>query len=59
MQRRPEPSLKLQVYLPASLRHEIEAAAEVAGQTLSTWVERALASHIKSTNVGSRSGTTW
>ncbi len=47
MQRRPEPSLKLQVYLPASLKHEIEHEAEEAGQTLSTWVERVIASHIK------------
>ena len=32
MQRRSEPALKLQVYLPASLKHEIERAAEARGQ---------------------------
>jgi predicted HicB family RNase H-like nuclease len=47
MQRRPEPSLKLQVYLPASLRQQIEHEAADAGQSLSTYVERALVAHIK------------
>jgi uncharacterized protein (DUF1778 family) len=42
MHRLTEPSLKLQVYLPASLKQEIEAAAELAGQTLSTFVTRTL-----------------
>ncbi len=42
MQRRPEPSAKLQVYIPQSLRNDVEAAAENAGQTLSKFVTRTL-----------------
>ncbi len=42
MQRRSEPALKLQVYLPASLKQEIERSADDAGQTLSKFVARAL-----------------
>jgi hypothetical protein len=34
------------VYLPAQLKLTITHKAEEAGQTLSIWVERALASHI-------------
>jgi hypothetical protein len=42
-----EPKIPLTVYLPAALRREVEHEAADAGQTLSTYVERALASHIK------------
>jgi hypothetical protein len=37
-----EPTLKLQVYIPASLRRDIQAAAIAAGQTLSMFVARTL-----------------
>jgi hypothetical protein len=42
MHRLTEPTMKLQVYVPASLRRDVEAAAEAAGQTLSTFVTRTL-----------------
>lgn len=42
MQRLIEPATKLQVYVPESLRRDIEVAAAEAGQTLSTFVSRAL-----------------
>jgi uncharacterized protein (DUF1778 family) len=43
----PKSKLSLTVYLPAALRHEIEAAAQVAGQTLSTFVTRTLSSALQ------------
>jgi hypothetical protein len=43
----PKAKLVLTVYLPAALKHEVEHQAADAGQTLSTWVERVIASHIK------------
>jgi predicted HicB family RNase H-like nuclease len=46
MKRLPEPSLKIQVRLPASLKQEIERQAEEAGQPLTTYVQRALAAHV-------------
>jgi hypothetical protein len=46
MQRRPEPSLKLQVYLPAVLKLEVERQAAEKGQPVSTYVARALAAHV-------------
>jgi predicted HicB family RNase H-like nuclease len=49
MQRRSEPALKLQVYLPASLKHEIERAAEARGQSLSTFVARTLSTAMQPT----------
>jgi predicted HicB family RNase H-like nuclease len=49
MKRRSEPSPKLQVNLPASLKREVELRADAAGQTLSSWVQRLIASHIKTT----------
>ena len=49
MKRRSEPSLKLQVNLPASLKREVELRADAAGQTLSSWVQWLIASHIKTT----------
>ena len=42
-----EPKIPLTVYLPAVLRREVEHQAADAGQTLSTYVERALVSYIK------------
>jgi hypothetical protein len=42
-----EPKIPLTVYIPRALRHEIEHQAADAGQPLSTWVERVIASHIK------------
>jgi predicted HicB family RNase H-like nuclease len=42
-----EPKIPLTVYLPAVLRREVEHQAADAGQTLSTWVERVIASRIK------------
>jgi hypothetical protein len=42
MHRLAEPSSKLQVHVPASLKHEIESAADESGQTLSKFVARAL-----------------
>jgi hypothetical protein len=39
--------LALTIYLPAALRREVEHEAADAGQTLSTYVERALVSYIK------------
>jgi hypothetical protein len=36
------------VYLSPPLKQEMARAAEEAGQTLSIWVERLIASHIKS-----------
>jgi hypothetical protein len=38
----PKSRLPLTVYLPAALRHDVEAAAEALGQTLSKFTERAL-----------------
>jgi hypothetical protein len=49
MQCRSEPALKLQVYLPASLKHEIERAAEARGQSLSTFVARTLSTAMQPT----------
>ena len=46
MKRCSEPSLKLQVNLPAALKREVELRADAAGQTLSSWVQRLIASHI-------------
>ena len=46
MKHRSEPSLKLQVNLPAALKREVELRADAAGQTLSSWVQRLIASHI-------------
>jgi hypothetical protein len=46
MKRLPEPSLKIQVRLPASLKQEIERQAEEAGQPLTIFVQRALAAHV-------------
>ena len=43
---KPKPKKRTTVYLPAELKQEMACAAEEAGQTLSIWVERALASHI-------------
>jgi hypothetical protein len=45
----PKSRLPLTVYLPAATRHDVEAAAEALGQTLSKFTERAL-------NVALRSG---
>jgi predicted HicB family RNase H-like nuclease len=42
-----KPKERTTVYLPPSLKQTIAHEAEEAGQTLSIWVERALASHIK------------
>jgi hypothetical protein len=47
MKRRPEPVLKLQVYLPAWLKQEIEREAKEDGRTLSVCVQRALTEHFK------------
>jgi hypothetical protein len=41
-----EPKIPLTVYIPPALRQQIEHQAADAGQTLSTWVERVIASHI-------------
>jgi hypothetical protein len=38
----PKSKLALTIYLPAALRHDVEAAAEGLGQTLSKFTERAL-----------------
>jgi hypothetical protein len=45
----PKSRLPLTVYLPAATRHDVKAAAEALGQTLSKFTERAL-------NVALRSG---
>jgi predicted HicB family RNase H-like nuclease len=42
MRRKDHPSAKLQIYLPQSLRDDVDAAAADAGQTLSKFVERTL-----------------
>jgi hypothetical protein len=42
MHRLTEPTMKLQVYVPASLRRDVEAAAEAAGQTISMYITRTL-----------------
>jgi predicted HicB family RNase H-like nuclease len=44
---KPTPKERTTVYLPAALRQEIEAAAHVAGQSLSTWVQRALSNALQ------------
>jgi hypothetical protein len=46
MQRRVEPTLKLQAYLPAELKHEVERQAAALGQPISTFVARALAAAV-------------
>jgi hypothetical protein len=38
----PKSRLPLTVYLPAATRHDVKAAAEALGQTLSKFAERAL-----------------
>jgi hypothetical protein len=43
----PKSKLALTIYLPAALRREVEHEAADAGQTLSTYAERALVSYIK------------
>jgi hypothetical protein len=43
----PKSKLALTIYLPAALRREVEHEAADAGQTLSTYVERALVSSSK------------
>jgi hypothetical protein len=47
MKRRSEPALKLQVYLPAWLKQQVEHEAKEDGRTLSVCVERALTEHFK------------
>jgi LEM3-like protein len=42
----PQAPVKLQVFIPTSLRHEVERLAEEAGQTLTPFVARALAAHV-------------
>jgi hypothetical protein len=49
MQRRSEPAAKLQVYIPQSLRDDVEAAAEGLGQSLSTFVTRMLSAAMQPT----------
>jgi predicted HicB family RNase H-like nuclease len=37
-----EPKIPLNVHIPVSLKQEIEAAADLAGQSLTVWVSRTL-----------------
>jgi predicted HicB family RNase H-like nuclease len=37
-----EPKILLNVHIPESLKKEIAAAADLAGQTLTVWVSRTL-----------------
>lgn len=41
-----EPKQRISVYLPSALKQKIEQEADVAGQALSIWVERALTFHL-------------
>jgi hypothetical protein len=43
----PKPKERTTVYLPPQLKQTITHEAADAGQTLSIWVQRALASHIE------------
>jgi predicted DNA-binding protein len=43
----PKTKERTTVYLPLELKQEMARAAEKAGQTKSIWVERLIASHIK------------
>jgi len=42
-----DPKERITLWLSASLKQTIAHEAEEAGQTLSIWVERALARHVK------------
>jgi hypothetical protein len=43
-----EPKIPLNVHIPVSLKRDVEAAADIAGQTLTVWVSRSLAAVLKS-----------
>jgi uncharacterized protein (DUF1778 family) len=43
-----EPKIPLTVYIPPALRHDVKAAAEALGQTLSKFVERTLTAALRS-----------
>jgi hypothetical protein len=47
-----EPKIPLNVHIPASLKRDIEAAAEVAGQTLTVWISRTLIAALRSGDIG-------
>jgi hypothetical protein len=49
MQRRDDSFVKLQVFIPGTLRREIGIAAEEAGQSLTVFVARALVAHLMRT----------
>jgi hypothetical protein len=48
MHPRTEPATKLQVFIPKTLKLQVDAAAAEAGQLLSVFVQRALAAHVTS-----------
>ena len=43
---------RITVYLPTQLKQDMAREAEKAGQTKSIWMERLIASHIKTTETG-------
>ena len=52
----PKSRLPLTVYLPAATRHDVAAAAEALGQTLSKFTERALNAALRSKLHSDRNG---
>ena len=52
----PKSKLALTVYLPAATRHDVEAAAEALGQTLSKFTERALKAALQAQPHSARDG---
>jgi predicted HicB family RNase H-like nuclease len=44
-----EPKIPLNVHIPVSLKRDVEAAADIAGQTLTVWVSRTLNAALRAT----------
>jgi predicted HicB family RNase H-like nuclease len=44
-----EPKTPINVHIPVTLKRDVAAAADVAGQSLTTWIRRALAAALKPT----------
>jgi hypothetical protein len=47
-----EPKIPLNVHIPASLKQDIAAAADIAGQTLTVWISRTLIAALRSGDTG-------
>ena len=46
-----DPKTPLNVNIPVTLKRDVAAAADIAGQTLTTWICRALAAALKAREI--------